>query len=257
MTDEKTHEGDEDPKRRVAREIAHALGETEKGPRIQIARIINHFGVDAARAWLAQTASIEAAGGQMLPAPYNRRRTPGGVFFALVRQHMEQAGMVEELGRIFVRNPRRPRSSDGRRPEIAAAEPPFRWEDRIAIVRSFAPEDKGEATSMQSKLVVRPGKVIERGDIAITSVNLPKPPTTMPKGMPAPPAHAGDCTIYLAIKQWRKIKDAVRSQKDDKLIVEGYFVWDTELEGYALYAQSVKSVAVEAARRNEQQRAAS
>jgi len=69
---------------RATQEIAAGLGETERGPLGQVGRVVGRLGTDRARAFLAQTQEIEAAGGLLLPDG-SRRRTPGGVFFYLVR----------------------------------------------------------------------------------------------------------------------------------------------------------------------------
>jgi len=69
----------------LAAETAAALGETEPDPMGQIARAVDRLGPDRARAFLARVQEIEAGGGQMLPDG-SRRRTPGGLFFLLLRQ---------------------------------------------------------------------------------------------------------------------------------------------------------------------------
>jgi len=69
---------------RATQEIATQLGETERGPLGQVGRVVGRLGADRARTFLARTQEIEAAGGLMLPDG-SRRRTPGGVFFHLVR----------------------------------------------------------------------------------------------------------------------------------------------------------------------------
>jgi hypothetical protein len=69
----------------LAAEIAAALDETEPQPLEQIARAVDRLGAERARAFLAQVQEIEAGGGQMLPDG-SRRRTPGGLFFLLLRQ---------------------------------------------------------------------------------------------------------------------------------------------------------------------------
>jgi phosphorylated adapter RNA export protein len=64
--------------------IADQLGETEALPRRQIRRAVRALGEERARALLAEALAIEAVGGELLPDG-SRRRTPGGVFFRLVR----------------------------------------------------------------------------------------------------------------------------------------------------------------------------
>jgi cold shock CspA family protein len=78
---------------RVAGEIADQLGETEAEPREQIERIVQHLGIDTAQAWLRDTQAIEAAGGIML-ADGSRRKTPGGVYFKLVRDNLTKTQMI-------------------------------------------------------------------------------------------------------------------------------------------------------------------
>src|SRR5215469_3778186 len=69
----------------VASHIADDLGETEAQPRATIWRSVKALGSEQAQALLSRAQEIEAAGG-MLTADDTRRRTPGGVYFALVRE---------------------------------------------------------------------------------------------------------------------------------------------------------------------------
>lgn len=65
----------------VAAEIAAALGE----PNVAlIRRIVARIGPDVSLAFLAEALAIEAAGG-LLASDGSRQRTPGGIFFYLVR----------------------------------------------------------------------------------------------------------------------------------------------------------------------------
>jgi hypothetical protein len=73
----------------LAAEIADQLGETEDEPRGTILRAVQRLGSAAARGLLEETQAIEAQGGLWL-GDRSRRRTPGGVFFYLVRQRAEK-----------------------------------------------------------------------------------------------------------------------------------------------------------------------
>ncbi|HZB95792.1 MAG TPA: phosphorylated adapter RNA export RNA-binding domain-containing protein, partial [Herpetosiphonaceae bacterium] len=73
--------------RGLVRTIAQQLGETQPGPIQQIRRIVQRLGADVALAILQETQQIEAQGGQLLPDG-SRRRTPGGVFFTLVKDRV-------------------------------------------------------------------------------------------------------------------------------------------------------------------------
>ncbi len=70
--------------RQAALRIADALGERVTGPRAQVGRVVQVLGIERAEALYEQALEVEAAGGMMLPDG-SRRRTPGGVFFKLVR----------------------------------------------------------------------------------------------------------------------------------------------------------------------------
>jgi hypothetical protein len=68
----------------AANQIADQLGETEASVRKKIQQIIQVCGIEQTQAWLEETLSIEASGG-LLVHTGERRRTPGGVFFYLVK----------------------------------------------------------------------------------------------------------------------------------------------------------------------------
>jgi PHAX RNA-binding domain-containing protein len=69
----------------VAQQIATTLGETEPVPLMHIRRIVQTLGPERALQLLEQAMATEARGGLML-LDGSRRRTPGGVFFRLVRE---------------------------------------------------------------------------------------------------------------------------------------------------------------------------
>jgi len=65
-------------------ELAAQLGETEPIPRKHLKRALRILGPERTQALLDQTMETERNGGLML-SDGSRRRTPGGVFFHLVR----------------------------------------------------------------------------------------------------------------------------------------------------------------------------
>jgi hypothetical protein len=80
--------------------IVTALNETDERPRSQIAAIVQAIGEQAALAVLVEANAIERNGGMMLP-DQSRRRTPGGVFFALARKRLSP----EDREAIFPKTP--------------------------------------------------------------------------------------------------------------------------------------------------------
>lgn len=76
------------PLTEIVDEIAAQLGETEPTPRKTIKRAVRILGPDQVQALLDCTLETERTGGLMLPDG-SRRRTPGGVFFYLIRMSVE------------------------------------------------------------------------------------------------------------------------------------------------------------------------
>ncbi len=77
--------------------ICAHLGETEKRVINTIRRIIQELGPDQTLTYLKQAREVEKAGGMLTHK--GKRRTPGGVFFQLVK---DQAG--ERVQHIFQRD---------------------------------------------------------------------------------------------------------------------------------------------------------
>ena len=103
----------------AAMHIANTLGEKEPGPRAQVARVVRVLGIERAQALYEQTLTVETAGGMMLPDD-SRRRTPGGVFFKLVRDNASK----QERRAIFPWHSLRgkPATQQGKSPDEAGSE---------------------------------------------------------------------------------------------------------------------------------------
>lgn len=104
--------------------IVTALNETDERPRSQIAAIVQAIGEDAALAVLVEANAIERNGGMMLP-DQSRRRTPGGVFFAIARKRLSP----EDRDAIFPKTP--PAKKDGDKEEEPRAARPDRRHVRL------------------------------------------------------------------------------------------------------------------------------
>jgi hypothetical protein len=104
--------------------IVTALNETDDRPRSQIAAIVQALGEEAALAVLVEANAIERNGGMMLP-DQSRRRTPGGVFFALARKRLSP----EDREAIFPKTV--PAKKDGEKEEEPRAGRPDRRHVRL------------------------------------------------------------------------------------------------------------------------------
>ena len=196
----------------VAQEIAAALGETEEIPLATIHRVVEVIGEEKALAILAETLQIEAGEG-MLTNDGQQRRSPGGVYFKLVKLQTPSNERQAIFGLGWA----------------AAVKPePVTWEDSQQLSNEALESEKGEASIVKVTIIGRPGRVIEKGNVVITSMKNSKAPA-LPKGLPAPPEDPTTYVIYIAMKQWDKIKESVLNNPADRLIIEGYPRFDRRI----------------------------
>ncbi|MDP9372922.1 MAG: phosphorylated adapter RNA export RNA-binding domain-containing protein, partial [Chloroflexota bacterium] len=194
--------------------------------------------------------AIEGRGGLMLPDG-SRRRTPGGVFFHLVRTQASP----EELGRIFPPRPWQQRRRGATRgaaataPPAAPAAPAFTWDDYPALVAELR-RGLGEATSVKITVIGRPAQIVERGDVTIVALRSEKVPT-LPKGLPAP-VQATNYAVFIAKKQWQKVAQAAQNPQDF-LIVEGYPTVDPRFHGITVLATQTTTKQLQQAERQRKQ----
>jgi hypothetical protein len=206
--------------------IAQELGETERKPISTIQRIVDRYGEDFALELLEETRKVEDQGGLIIHEG-TRRRTPGGVFFYLIRGRISE----EEVKEFFY-------------------EPPFSWKDRLKdlpILREY----RGEAR-VKIMLIGRPGKVVEKRDFAITMIRDSGSPT-LPKGLPRPPERPTSYMVYISKRQWKRVKDSILKHPDDVLIIEGFTRYDPELEGMAVFAMNTMTKFIQQQRRIQSQ----
>ncbi len=234
----------------LARAFAAVLGESMPPPLRIITRIVDRLGPARARALLGQALTVEAQGGLTLPD--GTRRTPGGVFFSLVRTSDEVSRADKEY--IF---PRRAAIVAGTAPAAAKGTPtlapptPMTWTDET--YRAFAPQlqqDPGRIATVKITVIGRPGTTVEQGTtvvLALVSQTVPD----LPKGLPEPPAGTR-YTVFIARKQWAKIAAALAADPEDAAIIEGYAALDPRVDGIAVYATGTTTKRLQAAARAAQ-----
>jgi PHAX RNA-binding domain len=188
-------------------EIAAQLGETEDEPRATILRAVVQLGADAALALLRDAQAVEAGGGMWL-GDGSRRRTPGGVFFYLLRQRTEKPDRLA----IFY-------------PEYQQIEPLTDDELRGLLADAL---DWPRATPQQARLRLagRPSK-IPPPDLAPETpyviFNLASDVEHMPPLSSAMPP-VGVATTYRVLAstaQWRKIAPALVQRPDARIGIVG------------------------------------
>ncbi len=214
--------------------LAEALQEPNRPLLTQVLRLL---GTDRTTAILAETLTCEANGG-MLTKDGTRRRTPGGVFFQLVRQQASP----QERWRLF------PHPA----PQYGQGQPTtLTWEEAPSLMQTLATEPPGEARTMKLTLIGRPGKVETRGQAVVFRMQ-GKPPGALPRGLPPMPSTpALTWNVMVALRQWNRVRESLAGNLDDQLIIEGYPL----MQGseHVLLAQSCTSVALQRAQKQAQQ----
>ncbi len=232
---------------KVMWEIAGQLGETEKQAISQIRRTIRILGEETARDVLRQTLEVEAQGG-MLITDGSRRRTPGGVYFHLLKQRIGQ----KEFFKIFAHSKpqRRPQAAQSGQP-AQAPQPaaPFSLADLPDVLRELVPH-YGEVSTVKITVIGRPANVVERGDVVMLGLVNEKAPS-LPKGLPTPPAQT-KYVVLVARKQWSKVADAIKDQAD-ALIIEGYPTYTQQHAGITVFTTNITTKKQQAAKREVQQ----
>jgi len=228
----------------LARAVAVVLDETMPPPIRTITRAVDRLGPERARAVLGQALTVEAAGGLTLPD--GRRRTPGGVFFHLVRTSGEISW--EDKTYIFPPQSGHPKRAAGSGTPATPAPPtpaPVVWTDETfrALARQLQQDNVGRATTVKITVIGRPGVAVEQGQAVAVTLASEKVP-----GRPEPPASTR-YTVFVARKQWAKVAEALATDPEDAAIIEGYAALDPRVDGIAVYATSATTKHTQAAKR--------
>jgi hypothetical protein len=220
--------------------IADELGETEKIPRAQIVTIVRGLGRTQARRLLQQALDLEANGGMMV-LDGSRRRTLGGIYFHLAYT----TGKTKRGGKPLRRPMRKPQSGEAQTGDDVL---PLRWEDRIAVIEE-AEVGKGNA-NVKITVVGRPGKIVDRKTCIVTVMESTKVPA-LPKGLPTPTNATTKYTVYIGVKQWKKVSESIRDP-EDVLIVEGFPTLDPQASAIAVFATNATTKHLQQVQRETQ-----
>jgi hypothetical protein len=232
----------------VVTTIAEKLGETEPGAVSQLHLLVKKLGPVLALAFLKETLEIEAQGGMMLPDG-TRHRTPGGVFFHLVRTKGPEECRVPWRKKPKTVKPEEgeAKESEQKTPAVKLPPPPAcTWEDRLIALQAIATE-KGSVSTVKITLIGRPGKIVDKGSCMVTVMQSSRVPA-LPKGLSTLPAIATNYVVYMAAKQWKHVAEALRDP-EDVLIVEGFPQIDTQTGSIAVFATSITTKKLQMAKR--------
>jgi hypothetical protein len=214
-------------------------------PKVALLRqVLRTLGQDRAAAILTDTLQCEAAGG-MRTKDGSRRRTPGGVFFQLVKARVT----AHERRRLFPHPA--PQPGHGQPQGQLQGQPTaLTWDEVQIIIQTLTTQPAGEARTMKLTLIGRPGKVETRGQAVIFRMQ-GKAPGPLPKGLPpVPDGPALTWNVVVALRQWNRVKDSLAANQEDQLVIEGYPVMQGSQ--LVLLAQNCTSVAQQRERKQAQ-----
>src|SRR4051794_14331484 len=172
------------------------LAEILQEPKVPLLRqVLRTLGPDRCAAILADTLQCEANGG-MLTKDGTRRRTPGGVFFQLVKERATR----QERRRLF------PQLAPQHRQGQPQGQPPaLTWDEARSLMQTLATAPPGEARTMKLTLIGRPEKVETRGQAVVFRLQ-GKPPASLPRGLPPlPNTPALTWSVMVALRQWNRV----------------------------------------------------
>lgn len=217
--------------RQTVRSIAEALGETAYSPCKQIIRIVRQHGESFAREALAETQKVEAGGGLRIENG-ERRRTPGGVFFYLVRGRLNYAQRREIFSQLNAAQRRRIK-------EHYKSRPPFDWEQRCELVAQLA-KKRGEITEMQVRLIGRPRRYEKKREVVVLVMAHEANNPILPRGLPPFPTEPTLYTVYVSSGQWRKVEGSIKDG-DRELVIEGASAYDAETQTVSVYTTAIST----------------
>ncbi len=240
------------PDERV-RAIARALREPKIG---LLQKLADHVGIDKIEELFQRTLEVEAAGG-MTTANGKRRRTPGGVLFQLTRELMTP----RERRKVFREKKHKKSAGDAQhreqQPKEAQLAPdapkPPTAEQVGGLIKAAAaiPANKKGTAVVKVTVIGRP-KQVKRMDTCVLVVLAPKPPGTLPKGLPPiPELTTATLAVFIANKQWTKAEAALKEDPTDELIIEGFPANDPKNAITAVWAQSCTTKSLQRALRQQ------
>ncbi len=236
MTDPQLGSGADPNVAADARRIAETLHEPLSW---LIENVVKVLGVARADALLEQVQAVEASGG-MLTVAGDRRRTSGGVFLHLLKGQITP----DEYEQIFSGGPKtklRAVDDDGKPRGDPPPLTPLSWEEARAEISSLLKLPL-ERVSVKITLVGRPSQVSKTKSCVVVAMKGSRPPS-LPKGLPpAPDGSDFSYAVFISLKHWAKVAPVMAQDKDERLLVEGYPIFDPKRGITVVMAQNVRTV---------------
>ncbi len=204
-----------------------------------VENVITVLGQARADELLQQTLEIEAAGG-ILTVQGDRRRTPGGVYLKLLKEQISP----EEQERIFIDGPKtKPKgtSEGGADPADPLPIGPLPWDEARREISGLIKLPL-ERASVKITLVGRPSQVSKAKSCVVVAMKGSRPPS-LPKGLPpAPDGSDFSYAVFISLRHWTKVAPVMAQDKDERLLVEGYPIFDPKRGITVILAQNVRTI---------------
>lgn len=251
----------------AAKTITKTLNEPEVA---RIKWVVSYLGVEASLELMKRTLEIEEQGGMLIKSGA-RRRTPGGVFFTLVKEGLSK----QELRRILPymgysrrrnnnrANPQRPRrkSHQSKKKMLntkayeqlsVREQAEIAWEERREPVKELLKESlSGEIESMKIKLIGRPVNVTDEEEYVVAVVYSSERPPTLAKELPVISKVSLPYIVYIIKKQWEVVASAIQYE-DDALIIHGFLTYDINSRKMVIFALGITTQALLQAEKESQ-----
>jgi hypothetical protein len=232
---------------RDAYEIAARLGESDLPVVQQIWRILAYCGAEVTWGLVAAAEAIDADGGMVVPDG-TRRRTRGGVFFALVKQQLPPDVRAALLPTARERNAARAAAgTQAALPQQLRTPPvplraPDAWAVREVAIAS-AHRRPGALRMLTAILYGRPGEIVEHpSHVAFTLLPRLRPEADRAfqelKRLPHPdPMPSLPYLVYALPKHWRRVAPFLEDPEDELIIEVAYLTWDDQTRHLVVWAK--------------------
>jgi hypothetical protein len=203
----------------LVQEIVTRLGEKKKAPRFQILKLVSLCDMETCRAILEEALQIEANGG-MMTNKGDRRRTPGGIFFKLLRDRLSPDVIAQVLPQRDFKKQKQLRKEHRQR-EITAQRAAKKGIASKVIITLYGIPDTVDVSEQDSVMVALKHTVTREA---------------VPPNLPAPPASSTIYVVYMSTQDWTRISEALEADPQDEMVIEGLPVLDSDLGCIVVYA---------------------
>lgn len=247
--------------RKAVEALVDEITEKLEEPNILLTRdVIRYIGIEKAREYFEKTLQIEEEGGVIVTKGY-RRRTPGGIFYWLVKEDMTK----EEIRRLFPL-PKRPvnkakrnaarKARKIRKQQALLKEMQEAWDTRADVIKDvIKSKNYGKAASIKVTMIGRPSKIIKQKGFVMTTMRGPDRWPSLPKELPNLEASKLVYLVYIGNKQWKRVAKRIKNP-EDVLIIEGYLGYEKALKKMVIFAQMVTTKLIQQERREKQRKEA-